>query len=115
MSVHRQNIVSLYRNRWRLSQKELGLLLGLRSISTVSRLETGERLPTKAELLALEIIFGASPKTLFSEYYQHMEEAVMRRAAAFYAKLDGRTSAGASMKRKLLDGMIARANIADSA
>jgi transcriptional regulator with XRE-family HTH domain len=104
------NYLKLYRKRWRLTQDEFGLLLGIKSRRVVSRLENGERPPSMKEMFACEVILGESPSTLFPGYYQSIEDAVMRRAAAFSAKLEARTSTAAAEKRKLLQSMIGRAS-----
>lgn len=115
MSARINNYLKVYRRRWCLSQDELGDLLGIDAASTISRFESGERVPTRRELFACEVIFGVSPRALFPAYYQSIEEAVMRRAAALSAKLEGRTSAAAGVKRGLLETMVNRAGNASEA
>jgi len=76
MKKFRFNYVRTFRQRFALSAKEVGALLGQRGPSAVCRYERGDRLPRLEEALALEVVFGQSPRQLFPEFYEHVEERV---------------------------------------
>jgi transcriptional regulator with XRE-family HTH domain len=97
-----------HRKRWQLSQEALADLLGTVQ-STVSRYEEGEITPDLRLVLALQVIFNASPRALFPSAYVGIEEAVMARGAALYKQLEGRSDHPASRMRRLLEAMMRRA------
>lgn len=99
-----------YRRRWKLSQRELAELLGIKVQSTFSRVENGERYPRLREALACELLFGVPLRVLFPVQYQTVEEAVMQRAAVLSVKLEGRTSPASAIKRKFLQALLLRAS-----
>lgn len=115
MPARQHNYLSLHRRRWGLTQGELASLLGVKSRTTVSRFESGQRKLCNNEMLACEVIFGVPARELFPSQYHSIEDAVMRRAAVFSAKLERRRSASAIVKRKLLEAMIDRADNAGHA
>ena len=103
------NHLGAQRKRWKLSDQELANLLGYSSKSAVCRAEKNDRPPTIKFALACEVIFGESPRNLFSTFYAHIEEGVMRRAAKLDAGLGDDHSDDANIKRQLLSEMIQRA------
>jgi transcriptional regulator with XRE-family HTH domain len=91
-----------HRRRWALSQRELSyLLLGI-SKSAVSRYESGNCLPPLKIVVALEVVFGLSPKTLYPHLYAEVEDGVMRQAADFSIRLEDATGTRAAIKQELL-------------
>jgi len=97
-----------HRKRWTLSQDELAFLIGTKDRTLISRYESGERTPTKRELLACEIIFGTPCSELFPRYRRSIEETVARRTVAFLAKLERRKSEAAGVKRRLARDIMKR-------
>jgi len=96
------------RVRWTLNQEELAELLGI-SQGRISRYEGGEEAPPLTVALALQVIFGIGPRSVFSHLYASVEEAVMRRGAELERSLVGKTDYSAIKKRQLLEAMMARA------
>ena len=97
------------RRKWGLTQRELAKLLGGKSRTQVSRLERGERAPSVESLLSCLVLFGASAPALFPHLYSHIEERVLRDAAALLEELADDTSRKSTRKRELLKLALARA------
>lgn len=103
------NYLSRHRKRWALSQRELALLLGQASRSSVSRLELGAGQPSLRFVVRCELIFGVSAAELFPQLYEQNHDLVMRRAARLDTHLRDRADASSARKRELLSAMINRA------
>ncbi|HTK34925.1 MAG TPA: hypothetical protein VL358_06505 [Caulobacteraceae bacterium] len=102
------NYVRAYRKRNALTEDELGFLIGRRSKTSVSQIETGMRVPTLECALALQVVFGPLLRDLFPDLYEHVEDAAMRRAHVLYEKLKDRTDVRSKTKLALLEEMAAR-------
>lgn len=102
--------VVLNRKRWALSQGELADLLGV-SQAHVSRIEEGESAKTtKLEtVLALQIIFDRSPRSLFPGIYDAVEELVIRRGVKLDTSLRQKHDPDSMKKKQLLTIMVKRA------
>lgn len=107
--MHHYTYVRSNRLRWALSQDELASLLGV-SQPIVSRCETPGYVPDFTVALRLQAVFGCSPRMLFPRAYAAAEELVMRNAAELERKLGIRADQAASLKRRLLTGMMHRAS-----
>lgn len=103
------NYLGLHRKRWGLSQRELSNLAGHASRSVVSRLELGQAAPSLRFALACQTIFGVGVETLFPDFWEAQQDRVMRSAAAFDRRLEGRTDAMAVRQQALLAEMVQRA------
>lgn len=90
------------RREWGLTQRELAVLLGVKSRAHISRLESLSRTPSIDVLLAFEVLFGVSAKELFPMKYTHIEEVILRRAAVLYAQLEDDDRLRAKRIRELL-------------
>jgi transcriptional regulator with XRE-family HTH domain len=90
------------RRQWGLSQEELSRLLGFRSPTHISRIEQGKRVPTLETVLALEVLFGTPPKTMFPALAEESAERVLREAAALFEVFRNDPSLRAARKRELL-------------
>ena len=102
-------LVALHRKRWALDQDELAFLLGI-SQANVSRLEGGE-LAKAAKLetvLALQVVFGHAPRTLFAPLYEAVEYAVMTRAAELDLALRDKHDPHSIKQKQLLATMLKR-------
>ncbi len=97
---HRHPRIRLLRRRAGLSQFELAALLGHHSHSQVSRYENGRRIPTAAELLALEIIFGVVPGGVFPHLREQAAEAVVARIDKLIKRPDAPLKSPARPSRK---------------
>ena len=100
--------VRALRLRAALTQNELADLLGL-SQTKISRLEADVATATRETMIALEVIFGASPRSLFPALYDTIESTVMTRAAKLDTKLRGKTDEASIKKLALLSAMVKRA------
>jgi transcriptional regulator with XRE-family HTH domain len=87
----------------------LALLLGKKSRTHVSRLERSQRSPSVESLIACLVIFGASAPELFPSLYSHIEETVLRHAAALLEEIDGDMTLRGKRKRALLKAALSRA------
>ena len=65
--------------------------------------------PALETLLALQVIFGGLPRDFFGPLYISTEESVMRRAAEFDRRLDGKGGHVARTQRRLLKAIAFRA------
>ena len=104
-----QSYVRTERRGWALRQKDVAFLLGFKSRETISRLERSRRGTPLKTALALELIFGRPPKSMFPGFATKVEDAVMRRAYQMFQRIDGRVDAKALRQRNLLEEMLGRA------
>jgi len=101
--------VALHRKRWALSQIELAHLLGV-SQANISRIEdpnTAKSAKLEA-ILALQVVFGRAPRTLFTALFAAIEDAVIRRAAELDATLRDKHDPESMKKKQLLIVMLKR-------
>ena len=102
------NYVRTCRQRHALTEDDLAFLMGQRCGTVVSKLENGARVPPLAGALALQVIFGLPPKSIFPEFYEHVEDQVMARARDLYEQLEDQTDPRSVAKRELLEAMARR-------
>ena len=98
-----------YRLRSALSEQELATLLGVKSPSNISRIETGARRPTIEAALACQVLFDIPPAELFPRLYDDVEEAVMRRVHKLHEGLQGDPSPNIRAKLDFLEAAQKRA------
>ncbi len=103
------NYVRTQRRRWTFTQEEVAALLGFESRTCISRIEQGKRVPTLESALALEVLFGESPKSLFPHVYTEVEDLLMQRAAVLYEGFINSTSPREKRKCELLKRALRRA------
>jgi transcriptional regulator with XRE-family HTH domain len=109
MSKRPKNHLKAIRRLTKLSQQDVADLLNNKNDnSTMSRLESGEREPTLRQLLCLTIIYGVSASALFPDYYDALEEEIMRNAVELIERVEARTSELAKAKRQFLYAMAKR-------
>ena len=101
----------MVRERWALTQEELGELLGFSGRSQVSRLENCRSKPVARTLLALEIIFGKPASMLFPEHYDHVEDEIVRNLYRMQQRLedDDSDKRAVQTKHQLLAEAMSRA------
>lgn len=92
-----------YRLRSALSEQELATLLGVKSASNISRVETGARKPTIETALICQVLFDIPPAELFPKLYDDIEEAVMRRVHTLHERLQGDPSPNTRAKLNFLE------------
>ena len=101
------------RREWHLTQGELARLLNYTSGPLISRFEKGWRKPNLRVLLGYEVIFGATPRDLFPDLYESVEEAVIRQAYAMQERLSQHSDRRSRRKLRLIKELFARA-VADN-
>lgn len=69
-----------YRKAAALSQRDLGLLLGLASQSSVSEYEAALKRPSLSTVVASEILFGVPARDLFPALYEEVRQDLVIRA-----------------------------------
>lgn len=98
-----------HRDRWALSQPELGSLLGGLSASTISKYEKLLRTPSLEAVIGAEFIFGEPARQLFPALYSTIEASVTLQAIEFAERLGAKDSRKARVKRELLESIARRA------
>jgi hypothetical protein len=101
--------LATHRDTWRLSQPELGFLLGGYSASTICKYERVVHAPNAEVLVGVEFIFGEPARQIFPAFYSTVEVAVTKRAARMAEALVGHTGKKADAKRALLEAIAQRA------
>lgn len=96
--------IRAYRRRSALSQKQLGLLLGI-SRNAANELERGKKPPTLTLALRLQAIFGIPPHGLFPSLYEGAEEAAMAAAVRLHDGLEGKADRQSVVLRTFLEAM----------
>ncbi len=97
-----------HRKQWALSRKQLGLLLGVRAPSVVSRYELLVRTPPLHVVIGSEFIFGKPAREIFPALYAGVELNVVGRAALLAEQIAGREDKDAKTIGELLDAIVAR-------
>jgi transcriptional regulator with XRE-family HTH domain len=73
------NCLRLYRKKNDLSQKKAAYLMGLKTASSLSHYEKGDKAPSLKNALKLEIVFHAPAAFLFREFYSELKKEVEER------------------------------------
>ena len=102
--------VRAHRRRWGFTQDELAFMMGFKSRSVVSKLESSGKLPTVDIGFALYTVFGAHNSELFPSLHREVEAVVLARAYELYERLQGSTAPMTRTKLDFLEGLFARAN-----
>lgn len=76
------------RKATQLSQRELAFLVGLRSQSSVSEVESGDTQPGLLTVLACIALFDLSPQELLPGVVAGIEEALLAKARALHAEIE---------------------------
>src|SRR6266852_9657349 len=92
MAQRLKTYLRTFRRRWGLTQRELAFLIGLKSGTTVSRLEQLKRLPNLAAALACLIVFDIAPFEIFPGLFSEVRDRVIVRANQLYEELQGNLS-----------------------
>lgn len=99
------NRVQALRQRNSLSEDDLAFLIDVRSHTTISRIEAGLTVPKLYGALALQVLFRQTPSEMFPDFYEAVEEEVMRRAKIMFDDLDGLDDRQSAAKRTFLEGL----------
>ena len=104
------NYVRTFRQRFTLTERELGFLIN-RSQATVSSTELGDSVPNLDAALALQVLFRLQPKEMFPDRYDEVEDRVMRQAAQLINEVERHGSDRKSVtKLEFLDGLAREGN-----
>ena len=95
-----------HRRKWALTQRDLAVLLGDVSASTVSKYETLARTPSPEAMFALEVVFKVPASALFPALSRAARRAVLRNAAALEDRLAERHDARSVRVRLLLTDIL---------
>ncbi len=71
-----------YRQRFRLSQRQVATLLGHKDAAQLSKFETGSSLPSLLTALRLAIIYRAPVDFLFADIYRSERELIRQRESS---------------------------------
>ena len=112
--MNQKTLVSQRRQRWKLSIGDLANLLGVRK-AVIGQCEAPAARIDLDTALGLQVVLGPSPRELFPELYQRIEDVIMRRAAAVEKKNKERHDAVTKLHRRLFRAMVARASVAPAA
>lgn len=97
------------RRRWNLTQTEVAALLHKGDRNRVSLVERGLVPPNAEEILAYQMIFGSSAKSMFPRFHTEVEDRVMRATYRLRKRVEGRKSPEVRRKRQLTEQILARA------
>lgn len=99
-----------HRERWRLSQDELGELLGHKPGSgVISKYENLTREPSVAALVGSAFVFDVPARELFPALYATVESMVTLRAIDLAEKIGDSADKKSLAKRALLESIARRA------
>jgi transcriptional regulator with XRE-family HTH domain len=88
------------RRRGSLSQRDIAFLLGVKTISKISRYERKVMLPPVRTALAYEVIFGRPLAKLFHGAYDRIRADVRRRARRLAEKTSASLHSTLDLRRK---------------
>src|SRR5258706_462308 len=94
-------------------QSKSALLLSI-SPEALCKLEQLERPPSAWVVIAADIIFDASPASVFPSFYEKVETKVMHQAALLYERLETNQDQASQEKRRRLLKMIDRVRPVDA-
>lgn len=97
-----------HRRRWGFTQQEIAFLIGIKSSTSISRIERLKRIPTFEVAFALGLIFGAAPGELFPANLMDVQQSVLHRANELYEQLQGDASKRTRIKLDFLEALLAR-------
>ena len=98
-----------HRRVWGLTVKELAALIGLKSPTSMSRIEHSKRAPRVEVALACQVIFGIPPSAMFPHVYTLVEDKVMWNIYQLHSALEKTTSLSGLRKRELCELALKRA------
>src|SRR6266436_2236799 len=96
------------RRRWRLTQRELAFLIGIKSGSVISRIEGLNKAPRLAWAVACAVLFDTRAFELFPGLFSEVYENVLHRATDLYEELQGNPSKTTRVKLDFLETVLAR-------
>lgn len=99
-ATQRPNYLRTYRKRARLTQEDVGFILGSKSGAVISRHERFKQTPDLQTLLAYEMLFRTPVRNLFDGTHRKVERKLLRRIRLLIRTL-GETGEYRISKRKI--------------
>ena len=96
------------RRRWRLTQRELAFLIGIKSGTVISRIEGLSKAPRLSWAVACALLFDTRASELFPGLFSEVHEDVLLRATELYEQLQGNPSKTTRAKLDFLETVLAR-------
>lgn len=84
--LHSPNRIKQLRMEKGLTQRELAHLMGYQSVSSLSHLEAGHKMPSLATALKLEVALQRFIGDIFPRLYESIRGPVARRRVALFEK-----------------------------
>lgn len=100
-----------HRRRWGFTQREVAFLIGVKSSTAVSRLESAKRVPSLQTAFACGLIFDAASLELFPDFLSEVQLGVLERTNELYEQLQGNTSKATRGKLDFLEALLARLDV----
>jgi DNA-binding XRE family transcriptional regulator len=97
-----------FRRRWRLTQRELAFLIGIKSGSVISRIEGLNKTPRLSWAVACALLFDTRAFELFPGLFSEVHEDVLLRATDLYEELQGNPSKTTRAKLDFIETVLAR-------
>ncbi len=96
-----QNYLRTYRKRTALSQDDVAFLIGGEAGTSVSRHETGIRVPTLEVALAYQVVLGEPVGDLFAGMLHGVEATIRTRAEELLVRLQDCKDSSCVVRKKL--------------
>src|SRR5258708_685121 len=96
------------RRRWRLTQRELAFLIGIKSGTVISRIEGLNKAPRLPWAVACALLFDTRARELFPGLFSEVDADVFLRATDLYEELQGNPSKTTRAKLDFLETVLAR-------
>ena len=90
-SRHHPNHIRRLRMEAGLTQRELAHIIGYQSVSSLSHLENGHKLPAIKTAMKLEVAFQRLIPDIFSKLYEAVREPVARRRIALFQRREAQS------------------------
>jgi len=97
------------RRAYGLTVPALASLMGLKSLSHISRVENGKHPPKIGVALACQVIFGVAPSEMFPHAFTVVEDRVIWNIQQHHSALQKSTSPSGIRKRELYEKAMKRA------
>lgn len=102
------NHIRAHRKRWRLSQRELATLIGLKCKDPVSGVERFVSKPSLHFALACSVLFMTPVAKLFPGLFAELTEDVLNECEILHDRISNQNGSDAREKRKLLNKLLGR-------
>lgn len=104
----RSQALRSFRRAHNLTQADLAHLLGLKSTDHITKMERGEREPSRDVLLKLKLIYGKEESELIPQLVEEAADALWYAVQELKHRLLGRNDNRSKRKMELLDSISSR-------